>query len=381
LTVRISNPEFDLICAAAGPNQGMSRFRELLHTGLDEQAMLKLAAQHGVRPALIRCLAALSWKGVSQGARDALEGFRQDHLLRSLSMVDELLRLAATLARHGVLFASFKGPVLALELYGDIAQREYADLDIIVPVSDLKRTEHILASMDYAHPQGDLAYRHWFLSHQRQYALVRPGLNAAVDLHWAFAAAPLPFPLNERQVWQSLGQVELGSRVMPVLGREDLALLLAGHGTKEAWRRLTWVVDFAMLAERWADLDWPRIHIRAQDQGCGDSILLAFAMATGLLGTPVPAGLCDKLYRNHRVQSNAARLISRMRATVPDDVNREPLEDALLCDRQVDRLKAWVQIGLTPTAGDHDWLPLPARLWCLYYLLRPLRLVAKALFH
>jgi hypothetical protein len=133
-----------------------------------------------------------------------------------------------------------------------------------------------------------------------------------------------------------------------------------------------------MLVERVADLDWRLIHARARANRSGDAILLACAMAQALLETPTPPALADAVERSRRVAALAAGLVARLRSAPPEDIARETLEDALLCDSSRDRLWARVKLSLTPTPGDFHALPLPAPLWPLYRLTRPIRLGAGA---
>jgi hypothetical protein len=369
--------EFDLLCLAVRPNADLGPIRELLRRGVDSDTLEELAVQHGVRPNLVRSLSRLSWELVPTTLRQALEAFQHRHLLRALSVSNELVAVTAGFSSAGIDFATFKGPILALQLYGDLALREYSDIDIIVPATQVKRAEEALAAMGYRNAQGDWAFRQAFLRHQRQYALTRQDFDAAIDLHWAFTADPLPFPLRPSEIWPALAWVALGGRNVPTLAGEELALMLAGHGTKEAWRSLGWVCDFALLVERMPDLDWSNIHARARRNGSGLSVLLATAMARKLLGTPVPAALTAAIDRSHRVGRLADDLAARLRAGFPADIRRENLEDLLLCDRTTDRLWASLKIAMTPTPGDYQALPLPPELWPLYRVIRPGRLAAR----
>src|SRR5215471_5461292 len=126
--MRVGSAEFDLLCLAARPRPDLAKIRERLHVGIDADIVVELAAQHGVRPNLLQALSRLSWDHVPAAMRDALEGFQHAHLLRALSVSNELIGLAADFSRSGIDFAAFKGPVLAMQLYGDVALREYSDL-------------------------------------------------------------------------------------------------------------------------------------------------------------------------------------------------------------------------------------------------------------
>ncbi len=182
--------------------------------------------------------------------RAELERFRQYHLARTLTLAGDLAQLAADLAGRSIRFVAFKGPTLSLALYGDLAGREYNDLDLIVPPEQVDVAEDAILSMDYRSPQGDRTFRRMFLSPQRQYAFVRDEAHTAIDLHWAFSGSHVPFPLAAADAWESAIPLTVGNRTVPVLSTPNLALLLAGHGTKEGWTMLKWVSDFARLVDR-----------------------------------------------------------------------------------------------------------------------------------
>jgi len=321
-TPAVGGAEFDLLCAAARPRPDYDLIRQFLSRGVDGDLLVLLAGQHGVRSNLLRCLEELSWISTPPTVRQSLERFQRSHLPRTLAVSNELVTVATALTDAGIRFATFKGPMLALQLYGDLALREYSDVDVIVPEADMERAEQALAARGYRNVQGDRTFRQAFLRHQRQYAFMRDELDAAIDLHWDFTVDPLPFPLRESEIWSRLSVVSLGGCSVPTLAGEEIALLLAGHGTKEGWRTLGWVCDFAMLVERVPDLDWARIHERARRNRTGNAILLACLIAQLLLETPIPPALSGAIERNRNVTAQAAKLAARLRSAPPDDIVR-----------------------------------------------------------
>jgi hypothetical protein len=367
------SPEFNLLCAIARPRPDDGLIRRRLLGGCDFDELLRLAAEHGVRPLLVETLTRLSWPHVPTASRAALETFRRLHGLRALALAGEVARLADAFVRRDVRFALVKGPALAASLYGDLAAREYYDLDIVVAEDRVADAEQALASLGYRGVQGDDAWRHAFLSHLRQFAFEHPAVDAAVDLHWHFTGRHLPFPIDPEEIWPALDTVPIGGRDVPTLAGAELALLLAGHGTKERWKCLMWVRDFAMLQTRRPDLDWAAIHRRAGDHGCGNAVLLACAMTHGLLDVPLPHGLAI----TPRVEGLAAPLIDCLRSGARPRAG--DLADIDLCDSAWARSRALLTLALSRSAGDYESLRLPPSLWPVYHLTRPFRLAAKML--
>jgi hypothetical protein len=370
-------PEFQFLCLAARPRPELTRLRELLRKGIDHQALMRLAEGHGVRPSLLDCLGELSWETVPDDAKADLERFRQSHLLKSLTLAGELHRLAASLSDRTIPFVAFKGPTLALALYGGLAGREYNDVDVIVQQRRIDAAEDVIGSMGYASPQGDRTFRRAFLAAQRQYAFVRVDGGAAFDLHWEFCGAHVPFPLAPDEIWDNPALLSVGGRDVPVLSAPNLALLLAGHGTKENWAMLKWVNDFARMIDRHPALDWGALHARAQARGCGGAVLLGCAMAEELLDVAVPQVLAPLIADSDRVRKRTAAMAGTMRLGLPPPTQVEHFADLLLCDRPIDRVRGALKLVFTPTAGDYEAMRLPPALWSAYYASRPCRLAFR----
>lgn len=377
--VRTGGAEFDLLCLATRPKPDLTRIRALLRTGIDHPSLTRLAEGHGVRPQLFQCLSDLSWETVPELVRDSLERFRQRHLVRTLTLSSELHRLAAAFEGKAVPFVAFKGPALAIALYGDLALREFNDIDVLVPEDRLNDAEDVLALLGYRSGQGDRAYRRAFLGHLRQHAFARADGEAAIDLHWALSGAHVPFPLKTADVWNDLRRISIGDRDIPTVAGANLALLLAGHGTKEVWKLLKWVSDFALMIDRHRDLDWSEIHRRARAQGCGNAILLGCAMTQELLDVAVPGALAGLLAQSDRVRSRTMVLAGRMRSGSLPSAQGENFSDLGLCDRRLDRITGALTLVFTPTPGDYAALKLPPALWGAYYATRPFRLAFKTL--
>ncbi len=368
--------EFDLLCAVARPQPRRDLVRDCLEARPDFDKLLRLAAEHGVRAHLIRSLAASSWESVPERARATLEAFQHRHLLKCLAFAHEVRRLAERLDRGGIRFVTFKGVALATSLYGDPAAREFEDIDILVPQQRLVDAEVALGELGYRGAQGDRRFRQAFLAYQRQYSLVNDQTGLAVDLHWAFCGDYVPFPLVAGDAWQDDATVAIGGRDVPTLSGANLALLLAGHGTKEQWRNLGLVVDFAWLIERSPDLDWLALHRQAAGRGCGRSVLLGACLATQLLGVTLPPDLAALVQRHREVAARAPSLIEQLTREV--SLPGAHFVDLELCDRRVDRLKAVLRLAFTRTAGDYKAMPLPPSLWGVYRATRPFRLAVKA---
>ena len=89
----------------------------------------------GLNPSLAEFIAAPS----------ALERCYYTDAARNVRLNDEMQRLLTLFEANHIRALPFKGPVLAQQLYGNIALRTMADLDFLVHEADLRNAKEMLA--------------------------------------------------------------------------------------------------------------------------------------------------------------------------------------------------------------------------------------------
>jgi hypothetical protein len=371
-------PEFQLLlyCARSQPASGP--LKQLVdEAAIDWRKLPALADQHCVRPLLLQSLKAVCWDAVPASVRLELERFCKSNAQKNLLLTGELLRLLRRFNEHEVPVVAFKGAILAEAVYGDLSFREFCDLDLLIPVQDLAKAEDILLACGYTAQFQDRDYRTAFLSYHGQYAFRRGQSDLWVDLHWQFSQDGVVFPLRAAEVWPRLTEETIAGRTVPSLAHDDLALFLAAHGTKEGWRRLLWLCDFAEVLRRYQDLDWGAILERAARSHSSRQLLLAIELAATMLDAPAPAELLEKARNSPAVQSLARRAREGMLLTAPKG-SWEFRFGLNTHDKWLHRLLPIKTLMTTRTVGDHQAMPLPKSLWGLYYLTRPFRLAGRA---
>jgi hypothetical protein len=375
----MNDEEFQLLlrCARSEPDSGS--IKELVNKkDVNWRKLLDLAEHHGTRPMLRQNLKAVCWEHVPQETQLELERFYTSNTQRSLLFVGELLRLFAEFEHACIPAVTFKGIILAESIYGDLSLREFSDLDIIVHDADAAKVEDILTDNGYMPDFPDRDYRSAFLAYQGQYAFRNKQTGFSVDLHWRLSSKGEAFPLRVEEIWSRLEHVVICGRKVPTLANDDLSLFLAAHGTKEGWRLLKWVCDFAEILHKCRDIDWVTLLGRAERAHCSRSLELAVLLASALLDAPVPQKLIAKARNNSVVRALADEAQRRMHSTAPAGELREFLNGLNTHDRLRHRLWPIATLLTTRTVGDYQAMALPKPLWGMYYVTRPFRLVAKA---
>ncbi len=94
--------------------------------------------------------------------------------------------ILSLLENNGIAAIPYKGPALAASVYGDLALRQFADLDIMVRNEDVLRARDVMASLGYQ-PQLELNDIQ-AVAHQRtkyELPLIRNPGRFIVELKWA----------------------------------------------------------------------------------------------------------------------------------------------------------------------------------------------------
>lgn len=380
-------PELELLlcCARAGMDAGRAAKAEsLLKERLDWDYLLAVAGEHGMKPLLFNGLAAIGPDAVPEERIEELRGHFRANKLRNLFLSGELLKVLDAFAEHGVAVVPYKGPALAADAYGNLALREFGDLDILVRKGDIMRAKEPLASLGYVQqdlltPAQEAAYLHA----DCEYHFASGGADGhMVELHWEIATRNFSFPFNDDSLWKRLHNVPFGGRAVPSFSPENSLMVVCTHGCADFWRQLKSVCDVAALVES-HELDWGGLSRRAEELGGTRILLMGLSLANELLGVAPPEEILRRAKGDPVIASLTARVRDRIfRLDKPPGGDRE--EAALntfylsLRDGPLDKARYLTRAMTTPYRDDRALLPnLPARLWPLYYAAKPIRIIRE----
>jgi Uncharacterised nucleotidyltransferase len=373
--------EADLLLACGRTHKSSDvaeRIRALAAQGLDSATLLRLARPHGLMPLLHWHLNDPEIAAVSSDARDELRRHFESNMRHNLRLVAELLRLLELLEAHGISAVPFKGPVLATSTYGNLALREFVDLDIVVRRRDVRAATRILASQGYQTVDGLTAVqRDALIAWGWERPLWNSKLRVLVDLHWRFAPRYFSVDLDPERLWSRRQHVSLGGVSTSAFAPEDLLLILALHGAKHSWSRIEWVCGIAELIRATAQLDWPRMAEEAARIGSLRILWLGILLAHELLDAPVPLEIVRRAHTDRRAAALAGAVRCRLIGGSPYEPGalERVVFDCAVRERLADKVRYLIRFASQPNERDLAWLRLPSWLSFAYYLLRPLRLI------
>jgi putative nucleotidyltransferase-like protein len=336
-------PEDELLlrCARAHIDAGTEgRMRDLLQQEVNWKYLIDTAAAHGVKPLLCHNLANSCPESVPKTILDQLKRYLQVHSLNNLFLTRELIRLLGGLEKIGIPAIPWKGPVLAVMAYGNVALRQFGDLDILIRERDAMTAKDLLLSSGYRlQYRGTAEQEEAFHSVRKVCELVREDGRIVVELHWAITSGTFYFPLDPASLWERVETVSLEGSPIRNLCPEDLLLVLCVHGAKHHWGRLMWICDIAEVLHTYSKrLDWDQLISRAQRLGGARMVLLGLLLAHDLIGAKLPSAVLQQT-RQSAVTYLAAEVRSGLFTGGPLMAVERPKFYVALRERAQDRMR------------------------------------------
>ena len=344
--------EWAVLLECASPSPNAQWFRELASTA-DWSRLLVLAEEHGVLGHLSARLPELDENIVSAEKRSALVELHRAQVFRTLGMTRELFCLLDLFAAKDIEALVVKGPVLAIDAYGDPAIRSYGDLDLLVRQRDIRRSTGVLEAAGYEAtvPLSAIDAR----KIPGQYLFSRPDSRLLVELHNDLTLRYFPRRLPIEELFARQTRVRIDGHDVPALSLEDELVYISVHGATHFWERLGWIADVAALVTRQKDINWQAATKTAELVGAERMLMIGLCLASDLLYARLSAPVLAALERD----AGAAKLAASVRGWLRGAGNTSPT----LFERVAFRLRMrgnafsapayLLRLSLSPT--EEDW--------------------------
>src|SRR5580698_11117934 len=285
------------------------RIREIAAQSLDWDYVLYEAEENSLTPLLAKHLAEFAPAALPPASAELLNKTCRANTIRNLYLTGQLIRTFELFREKGIEAASYKGPVLAAQAYGDVALREFEDVDIVLRQRDLSGAHQVIVGMGYQ-PKFD-----WILSPGASAALVPGEYNyrdearrAMVELHTEITLRHFPTKPDLDAFFRNLAPVKLTDRDVLTFTAEDLLPMLCIHGSKDFWERLSWIADVNELVQSHPTLDWDRVLHFAQPLQATRMLNLGLALAARVLGTLLPAEISARVQADRLAREVASEV-------------------------------------------------------------------------
>jgi tetratricopeptide (TPR) repeat protein len=314
-------PELSLLlaCARAGKAQEkQAAIQQLLADGIDWTSFAQKALAHGFASFAAHSLARLAPDSIPGDILDAFHAIMDETSRANRALFEELARLVGALAKNGIEAIPFKGPLLAIQAFGDLGLREFRDLDFLVHDDDLAKTIATLNRLGYRRT-GELTAAQFALIHrlQGQELIFGEFSRTAVEPHTRVTSLKMALDIDYAGVWRRAQRTSVNGHTFLTPAPEDGLLLLAIHGGKEMWRKLKWACDLAGFVGSFPDLDWAAVAERARAQGCLRILLLATSLGRKYFNATIPDAITTAERGDPAIEPMVRRIVEQWQADGP----------------------------------------------------------------
>lgn len=384
--------EIEILLRCSQVDVDVERVRELLNSssGLDWEFILDVAGRNGVLPLVSWNLLCKLTECLNSDIRSRLSQFLQGHTQNCLHQSTKMINICEQLDGAGIPALPFKGPTLAVQAYGDIALRQFVDLDILVLPRDFDDAVNVLQAAGYE----PLEHATWinrkirFFTRKKDVGLISDNGRVRVELHWKLSGTHFAMPLEIDQLWKRLDKVVVGGRELRTLPFHDLFVYLCLHGSRHGWEKILWICDLCELITRTEKtrgrIHWNAVRQHARDHGCENAVELGLFLVHSFFGRSVDYPEVNRILNNEVYASIADRI--RHTTLTTRDRTMQMREwyayHLILKEKTTDRLRTrmiyllwFLKVAVKPNRLDEAVFRLPWLFYPLYYVIRPIRLM------
>lgn len=172
------------------------RIQSLVQKNIDWKYLIKMAQHHGVMPLLYKSLSIACPKAVPAMVMETLQKNYQANGQRNLFMAGELIKLLHLFDSNGIPAVPFKGTALTASVYGNLALRQFSDLDILVQKQDVLKARDLLVSSGYTQEvEFKEAHAEALLKYQYELPFAHKNRKIFVELQWELVPRYLNYDL------------------------------------------------------------------------------------------------------------------------------------------------------------------------------------------
>jgi hypothetical protein len=349
----------------------------------DWTAFLDFSNSHGVYPLIAKALKPVA--SVPQRIKSILKFTNLDVARRNMAMTAELLQIMKMFKDNDIPALAFKGPVLSQMIHGDITQRQYVDVDILVNVKYLYKAAELMVDRNYE-PMDSIEFlkNDAKLNVEKNYEFSNKKNNIKVEIHWRLINVPFLKKFKYYDVFSSSQEISINQTCISTLDIKILLLYLCNHGIAHMWERLEWIVDIDRLITSEADsLNWEEILTLATTLQSKTTLLLGLGLSRELFGTRLPSNILS-LLDSRRIKSLVAFVLKTLDSdlrTKDHTSHKKNLAIFQFYFALQDSFSIKIGFLVNTVFSYNNWdvmtVNLPKRLFFLYYPLRLLRLMNK----
>jgi hypothetical protein len=368
-----------LCCCARLHMDGVtsSRLDSALTRTINWRRVRELSVRHRISPLMFWHLRGKSPDLVDAATFEWLKSEFYENTARNSILMNELRAIVGEMERVGVDVLPFKGPLLALGVYGSLGLRCHGDLDLLIRPTDLEKGHQVLLNRGYKLLPEPVGVPVKLVS-ERQY--FHPTGRFETELRWKITSFEFSGKLDLDYLLPRATR-DNGSLC---LSPEALLLILCVHGAKHRFERLLWIADIAETVRAFPNLDWDGVARESSALGVSKAVGCGLLVAQRVLDAPIPSKAIQR-FSSADCERLTRSILNSLWSSLWNDAPYPPAFAYRwrLLERPGDRarlvgrfLKGRLR-KLRPNDLDRSSVALPPVLDPLYYVIRPIRLALR----
>ncbi|WP_414575297.1 nucleotidyltransferase family protein [Anabaena sp. CCY 9402-a] len=393
LPTKVSRPEIELLLCCTRTHidpETAERINTILQQNIDWTYLMEIATHHGTIPLLYQSLKTVGKEAIPKIVLTQLQNHYHTNASRNLFLSHELLNILKLFEAHKIRAIPFKGLVLAISIYGNLAMRQFSDLDILVRQQDIVKAQELLIAQKYQLEADYYGWQQTFVHSQKP--------EIVVDLHCELTPLSyFPFKLPDFEtLWQRSSPLTLKGESIIKFSCDDLLIILAvqvARGVNEGRESLAQICDLAELLRIQQRFDWEQLLQKVNSLELKRPFFISLLIVNTLLNTPLPDQVKQAIQQQMKIDPTILIYAVRMQKHLFTKI-KSPLIIKLFfqhlmingpLSRMPDRIYlVWQFLSfitrkvITDTSqADREFFALPSSFSFLYYLIRPIRLVSR----
>jgi hypothetical protein len=353
------------------------KIRKIIKAGINWELFLQIVKKHRIYMLVYNNLTKIKIVDVDERALKTLQQINQQKVMQSVKLAGELVRLARLLNNNGIRALSLKGPLLAREIYGDIAFRYSKDLDIIIAEQDLEKTDKLLLANGFKNADMEInlspKQKAHIIKTNHHFVYQKPG-GIIIELHWRDNSESTKFQFDK--LWFKRRELILSGQSINVLSAEDEFIYLLIHGAIHGYTRLRWLCDIAEIIKK-DQLSWNEIINKATGMNIMEVLVQTVILCESLLSVNIPEALKAPLSGNKLGKKMAIKAIPLIIETDEDaflpgqPLNMHLRKYTLLRSKGIKSKLNYLIARFYPGLIDYETIDFSDRFFFMYYITRP----------
>lgn len=187
--------------------------------------------------------------------------------IRNTLRYEELKKVLRSFEEAGIRTLILKGAALAQEVWGNVALRDMADIDLLVREEDLEKADTVLIESGYGYYEGYRAKEWYEENHHHLAPYNNPAKSMVIEVHRNIVKPNGLFRINADELWERANPMSFGDIDTETLSPEDTIIHLCLHLSYDGnfVGNIRALADICRVIEKFGDrINWDWLVEEAQ---------------------------------------------------------------------------------------------------------------------